>query len=87
MDLPCSTELDAAFRWIDDIRNNNGSTLATVPAYAEVDVRLAWNPTKHLGFSIAGQNLVHDRHLEYGFPGPSQEEIGRSVYGKVTCRF
>lgn len=87
MDLPCRTELDAAFRWIDEVHNNNGSTPGTVPAYAEVDVRLGWHATKNLELSVVGQNLLHEQHPEAGFPGSAQEQIVRSIYGKMTWRF
>ena len=87
MDLPWQTELDAAFRWIDTVHNNNGSTPGTVPSYGELDVRLAWHATKSLEISVVGQNLLQDQHPEAGFPGPSQEQIVRSVYGKVSWRF
>ena len=87
MDLPWRTELDIAFRWIDTLHNNNGGTPGTVPSYAEMDVRLGWHATKNLEFSVVGQNLLQDQHPEYGFPGPAQEQIARSVYGKVAWRF
>ena|SRR5665213_1475948 len=87
MDLPYRTELDTALRWIDTIHNNNGATSGTVPGYAEADIRLAWHATKNIEVSIVGQNLLHDRHAESGFPGPAQEQIVRSVYGKVSWQF
>jgi iron complex outermembrane receptor protein len=87
MDLPQNMELDAALRWVDKIYINNGPTLGKVPSYYELDIRLGWNPTKRLEFSIVGQNLLHNHHAEYGFPGPTQEEIERSVYGKVVWRY
>ena len=87
MDLPWRTELDTGFRWIDTIHNNNGGTPGTVPAYAEMDVRLGWHATKHLDISITGQNLLQDQHPEAGFPGPAQEEIVRSVFGTIEWRF
>ncbi|MGN6641853.1 MAG: TonB-dependent receptor plug domain-containing protein [Verrucomicrobiota bacterium] len=87
MDLPWDLEFDAAFRWIDQVHNNAGSTVGTIPSYAELDLRLAWRPTKQWELSLVGQNLLHDQHPEAGFPGPAQEEITRSVYGKVTWRF
>jgi iron complex outermembrane receptor protein len=87
MDLPGRTELDASFRWVDTVHNNNGGTPGIVPSYAELDVRLGWRATKHLDFSVVGQNLVHAWHAEAGFPGASQEQIGRSVYAKVSYRW
>ncbi len=92
MDLPWHTEFDTGIRWIDTIHNNNGGAAGTVAGYAEMDVRLAWHATKNLEFSIVGQNLLHDQHAEAGFAGPSQqpptqEQIVRSVFGKIAWRF
>ena len=79
-DLPGHLEFDTGFRYVSQIANQG------VPAYAELDVRLAWRPTPKLEFSIVGQNLLHDHHPEFGAL-PSRQEIERSVYGKVTWRF
>ena len=89
MDLPWRTEFDAAFRWIDTVHNANlgATTPSTIPAYAEVDVRLGWHATKNLEISVVGQNLLQAQHPESGVPGPAQEQIERSVYGKVTYRW
>ena len=87
MDLPFHTQLNASARWIDTVHNNNGPTPGTIPSYAELDLRLAWQVTKRLEVSIVGQNLLHEYHAEAGFPGPTQEEIQRNVYGKVTFRW
>ena len=36
-----------------------------VPAYVELDARLAWRPRQNLELSLTGQNLIHRRHLEF----------------------
>lgn len=87
LDLPQHVELDAGFRWVDTLYNNNSGVVGTVPSYADMDVRLGWNATTRLGLSLVGQNLLHDHHPEFGIPGPTREEILRTVYGKVTWRF
>jgi iron complex outermembrane receptor protein len=87
MDLPHNMDLDLGGRFIDSLTINNGSTPATVPGYFELDARLAWHPTKNLEISVVGQNLLHDQHAEYGFPGPTQVQIERSVYGKIAWHF
>jgi iron complex outermembrane receptor protein len=87
MDLPGRIELDAGLRWIDTVHNNNGGAAGTVPSYAEMDVRLGWHATKNLEISITGQNLLHDQHAEAGFPGSAQEQIVRSIFGKIAWRF
>ncbi|MEJ0057649.1 MAG: hypothetical protein WDN75_19590 [Bacteroidota bacterium] len=61
--------------------------LLSVPSYAELDARIAWQMSSKIELSIAGRNLLHDEHVEYGAPGPAQEAIQRSVYGKVAVRF
>ncbi len=87
LDLPWHLAWDVGLRWIASVRNNNGGTVGTLPSYFELDSRLAWQPTKQLEFSIVGENLLHARHAESGFAGPSQEQVERSVYAKVSWRF
>jgi iron complex outermembrane recepter protein len=88
MDLPRSVTLDAALRWIDTLHINNGPTggpvVGTVPSYFELDSRLAWHLSQKLEFSLVGQNLLHEYHVEYGFPAPTREQIARSVFAKIT---
>ena len=89
IDLPGNLELDPDLRWIDSLTYNaNGGVPGIVPSYAELDVRLGWRPLKDVEISVTGQNLLHDDHLEYVAPSPSPtQEIARSVYGKLACRF
>jgi iron complex outermembrane receptor protein len=87
MDLPNSLELDAALRWVDSRDINNGPNVGTVPSYWEMDLRLAWHPSERLELSVAGQNLLHERHVEYGFPGPAQVQIQRGMYAKIAWHF
>lgn len=81
-DLPGHLELDPGFRYVSRIAN----PLLPVPGYGELDVHLAWQPVGRLTFSIAGQNLLHARHAEYGDPA-ARHEIERNVYGKMTYRW
>lgn len=87
IDLPQDVELDAGLRWVDTLRINNAGTADTVPSYFELDVRLGWKPINNLEFSIAGQNLLHDHHPEFGLTSPDRREIERGVYGKMVWRF
>lgn len=90
MDLPHNIELDANGRWIDAAPFNNGPSQGSVPAYFELDLSLGWHVTKNIELSITGQNLLHDQIAEAGYPNNSpqnQEEIVRSVFGKVTWQF
>jgi iron complex outermembrane receptor protein len=87
MDLPHGVAFDSQLRWVDTLHTNNGATVGTVPAYFDLNARLAWRPTKTLEVSVTGQNLLHGHEAEYGFPGPTREEIVRGVYGKAVWTY
>jgi iron complex outermembrane recepter protein len=80
LDPVSGIQIDSAFRFVSAIANQR------LPAYAELDLRVAWRPKRSLEFSVAGQNLLHDKHAEFGSPA-TRQEISRSVYGKVVWRF
>jgi len=88
VDLPRSTTVDAALRWVDTLHIDNGPTggpvVGTVPAYWQLDARLAWQATRNLTLSLVGQNLLREYHVEYGYPSPAREQIARSVFAKFT---
>jgi len=82
VDLPGHLGLAAGFRAIDDINNQ------LVPAYAELNATLTWQPTSHLDLSLVGQNLLHGQHREFGAAtSPTRRDIQRGVYGAVAWRF
>lgn len=87
LNLPRHTEFDTALRWVDTLHTNNGPVVGTVPSYFELDAHLAWHASDRLEFALVGQNLLHNRHPEYGFPGPARPEIERTAYGKFTWRY
>jgi iron complex outermembrane receptor protein len=80
LDLPRNVILGAWLRYVDDL------PAPAVPGYFELDLRLAWRPREAIELSLVGQNLLHDRHPEFGSP-ESREEIERGVYGEVVWRF
>jgi len=75
-----TVQIDSTFRFVSKIANQQ------LPSYAELDARLAWQPKPSLEFSLVGQNLLHNRHAEFGTPF-NRQDISRSVYGKVVWRF
>jgi iron complex outermembrane receptor protein len=84
LDLPGHFQFDAALRYVTHLANQG------VPAYAELDARLAWEPIPKLEFSIVGQNLLHHRHPEFGAqtgPMAAPQDVERGVYGKALWRF
>ncbi len=87
LNLPRHTEFDTALRWVNTLHTNNGPVIGTVPSYFELDTHLAWHASDRLEFALVGQNLLHNRHPEYGFPDPTRPEIERTAYGKFTWRY
>jgi iron complex outermembrane receptor protein len=88
MDLPRGISLDAGLRWVDTLRLDNspngGPVIGEVPAYWQLNARLAWQATRNLTLSLGGQNLLSEYHVEYGYPSPARERIARSVFARFT---
>ena len=72
--------LDGGFRYVSEIVNQQ------VPAYAELEVRLGWQPVAALELSLAGGNLLHEQHAEFGTPA-ARRDIQRGVYGMVQWHY
>jgi iron complex outermembrane receptor protein len=87
LDLPGHLELDTNWRWVDNRRINNSGVPALIPSYVDLSLRVGWRPPGRVEYSLAGENLLHDRHPEYGVPGPAQIQIERSVWARIVCRF
>ncbi len=85
-DLPFHLSISPAFRWVDNLTINNAGVPEKVPAYAELDGSISWEPWDAFQLSVAGRNLLHGSHVEYGLPG-SRVAIQRSVYVKLAMRF
>lgn len=56
-----------------------------IPAYAEADATLQWDVRPWAEVALVGQNLLHDRHPEFG-GGTNLEEFDRGVFLTVTLR-
>lgn len=80
-DLTKNLELDLGLYYVDDL------PVLNIPSYTRLDLRLGWRPRKDLEFSLVGQNLLDDRHLEFSSDDLVASEIPRSVYGKVVWRW
>jgi iron complex outermembrane receptor protein len=74
-------EISAFLRVVDDL------PAQPVPAYAELDARLSWAPSRALEFAVAGRNLLHDHHLEFLGDAPTPSEIERSILGTLRVRW
>lgn len=59
-DLRPNVTLDLNLRRVDAL------TVEPVPAYSELNARIAWQPRVDLELSVIGRNLLHNDHAEYG---------------------
>lgn len=80
LDLPARLECDLMGRWVARIDNQD------LPSYAELDVRLGWQPRRGLHLAVVGRNLLHDRHAEHGAPG-QRVFLERSILGTAAWSF
>lgn len=72
-DLGHGRELDFILRRVDRLEVDDSE----VPAYTELDAQITLPIGENLHFSIAGQNLINRRHVEFG------SEPNRSVYERM----
>lgn len=87
LDLPRGVTIDTALRYVDRLQFPMQGT--SIPAYFELDARLAWQINKHWEAAIVGQNLLHPNHKEF-VPTEiqiQQTEIPRSIYAKISYTF
>jgi iron complex outermembrane receptor protein len=81
--LPRNFELDASLYHVSRLAS------LQVPKYTRLDVRLGWRVAERVEISVAGQNLLDGRHLEFG--GNQVAALTslarRSAYGKLTWSF
>ena len=57
-----------------------------VPGYHELDARLAWQARPDVELALAGRNLLHARHPEFGAAGMRQL-AERGVFASALLRF
>jgi iron complex outermembrane receptor protein len=65
-DLARNLQADLALRYVGSL------PAPAVPAYRELDARLAWQARPELELALAGRNLLHRDHVEFGQPGMRQ---------------
>ncbi len=80
LDLPANVEVDAALRAVAALPTPH------VPAYAELNLRVGWRTTPRAELFLAGQDLLHRAHPEFGPSTPARVEFERSLRAGVTFR-
>lgn len=68
-------------RWTLDgfVRHVGQLPADDVGAYTDLNLRLAWQPRPGLELSLVGDNLLDDRHPEFGSAGPGRIEVERQA--------
>ncbi len=74
MDLGSDVNLNLSLRSIDALKSPR------VGAYTEADAKIIWRVVDNLQLSLAGMNLLHERHQEFINGSLPPLAIGRSVY-------
>ena len=84
LNLPGAMEFDSTLYYVGALN----SYPASVPAYARLDLRLAWHANKATDFSVGVTNLTNTNHLEaYDSVFVESSYIPRSAYAKVVYHF
>ena len=84
IDLPGHLEFDTTLFYVDNL----SSTYMHIPSYTRLDLRLGWQPRPNLELSLKLENLLDNRHPEYGSSdGIVTTQVPRSFYGKITWQF
>ncbi len=81
VDLPRGFAFDAFLRLVGE------RPLPRVPAYGELDLRAGWTVRPRWELSVVGQNLLHERHQEFGTPNAPTYSFRRSVFARSIWRF
>jgi iron complex outermembrane receptor protein len=85
IDLGSHVEWGFGLRYVDRLPG----LLQRIPAYTELETRLAWKPTRHCELAIVGKNLLHAHHREYSPVEVTARNVAvdRAIYAKITLRF
>ncbi len=79
MTLPHGIMLDAFLRHYSALPDPK------VPAYTELNLRVAWAMTDRLRLAVSGENLFNPEHQE--FPAPAANAVPRSVFVSLSWGF
>ena len=68
------------------LRYNGSMPKPHVPSYHELDMNLVWKALPNVDVALAGQNLLHSRHAEWG-AAPGRSVFERRAILKLTMRY
>jgi iron complex outermembrane receptor protein len=78
--LPQGVRFDLGLRAVDGLESPD------IQGYAEADARVGWDVSKRVELYLAGENLLHDSHLESNDLQRAQR-IPRTIYAGSRLRF
>jgi iron complex outermembrane receptor protein len=83
LDMTRGLTWDVSSYFVDRLKS------ADIPAYTRLDTQLTWHRSERISFSVVGQDLLRDHHLEFIDPiGASTSTLmKRSAYAKVSWQF
>ena len=87
--LRSHVELSKKFAWDTNAYFVGPLPTQFVPSYTRLDSQMTWRLAERLSFSVTGQNLIKDHHVEFNdqFQSVNSTQVKRSVYAKFTWRF
>jgi iron complex outermembrane recepter protein len=87
--LRSSMTLPRGFAWDTSVYFVDRLSAQQVPSYTRLDTQLSWRATQRLEWSLVGQNLLQNLHLESNDTATSVQpsQVKRSVYAKFTWTY
>jgi outer membrane receptor protein involved in Fe transport len=85
----CHANLFRSFSWDTGVYFVERLPAQPVPSYTRVDTQLNWRFAERAEFSLVGQNLLRDHHVESNDIDTSvnSSQVKRSTYARITWRF
>ena len=87
--LRSSMTLPRDFVWDTSVYFVDRLSAQQVPSYTRLDTQLIWRSTQRLEWTLVGQNLLQNLHVESNDIATSVQpsQVKRSVYAKLTWTF
>jgi iron complex outermembrane receptor protein len=87
--LRSQVDLPSRWRWNTSVYFVDRLPAQAIPSYTRVDTNVAWQLAEKFSITLAGENLLKDRHLEYAGTDSavSSTTIKRTAYAKITWQF
>jgi iron complex outermembrane receptor protein len=87
--LRSHVELASRWGWDTSVYFVGRLPALQIPSYTRLDTSLTWRARDGLSFSLVGQNLLQDHHVEFNGPDQTVQSslVKRSAYAKIVWHF